>query len=214
MPAVTPSRVVWEAEGRPGVTAASTPSLGLCAACGSTDMGVVSVTDVVSRNFTDWDRFPFDGGLVCVACGWAFRDAALRTTAQVVSPDGVVTGWPAALSALSGPLGVDVSVVVPVGGRKHLLPFAGWRSVSTDWGLLPWDRAAVELLGAVKVLRATGMPEGAIRAADGLPPVVSGVDPRAVLVAYDVVRDWRGSPHVQVALRVSRPPKAGDDVDQ
>lgn len=186
------------------------PVSGLCSACGGGDSEFAAVADVTSPNFTDWDRLSRDGDGLCRACVWSLREKSLRKLPQIAGDvDGVVVDadWGVLRSRLSRPVGAGDVVSVPFGGRKHLVMFARPGFLSTDWGLLPWRGEHVELLDAVEVLRASGMSEGEMASGESLPPLGAGVDGAAVLSAFGLVRAWRRTPLLNVALRVTRPVK-------
>lgn len=195
----------------PSVPAPAGRETGTCGACRAEQVTVVAAESVVSVNFTDWDRIDRGNLVVCDGCAWAVGEPAARThfavaSAQEYGSSGFLSAdWLVARELLSAPLGVGQALSLPVGGRKHLLPFADWRFISTDWGLIRWGAPEVELLRAVMLLRAAGWSEAAIRAAE-MPS--SGVTAGAIagaLPSWVLLRRWRGSPALQVSLRVSRP---------
>lgn len=183
---------------------------GRCSACGGAAASFTSVKSVVSHNFTDWDRLDPTADGLCDACVWCLKENTLRKYPQIGDDAGAVTAdapWGEVRDALTAPVSSGMSITVPYGGRKHLVMFARPGYLSTDWGLLPWHALHVDLLRAVETLRSTGMAEGAIADGETLPKVAHVPNAAELLSAYGVVRSWRKTPMLLVALRVTRPVK-------
>lgn len=195
-----PSWTAWIAAGRPSAPGVVDPT-GWCARCGGTD-GCVDHRRIVSARFTDRDRWPFGGDLLCVKCAHCYAHKPYLRT------DLTLTAHPAACretdrSALAerlaaGALSAEVAVVVNVKARKHLLPLAEWGAVITDHHIRRWREDDARLLALMLALR--GLPKVTARALDqpAPPMVVLRAVPRsrwATLISqWAELAAWRADP--------------------
>lgn len=197
-PPASPAQVTWAA-----LAAGTLPLTGpsACAACAGPG-GSIPIPTLVSSNFTDWDRLGRDEPLACPACAWAFRNPALRTRAACIVSGHASLQHPVGL--LATPFAPGTSATAPITGRKHLLPYARWGAVTTDAGTLPWGEPEAAAYRAVAALLAAGVPEPAVRSAAVPPASAFTSDPEATLAHWETARDWRGTPHLDLALRTAR----------
>ena len=109
------------------------PVEGACGACGR-HAEVWEALGVVSRRFSSWDLIRTDAAagrrLVCAPCAWALVSPGdLRRRRLHLTAGGGVGQWEWSQTAnrlRAGPLRTSECLVVPVGGRKSVLPFAAW----------------------------------------------------------------------------------------
>lgn len=203
---------------------------GQCAACGAPVLGSAGlrgsrVRDVVSKNFTEFDRFVDPaGGVVCAPCGWAFAttewgrvcvyaqtrgsssgsDSAGEAAGGVVARVGADMPWWRVHEVLSAPLAGGAALAVPIRGRKHVLPWMRWGQVSTDGCAFAWGAQEVAVHRAVWGVLAAGVPAQVVTDASSpvvLPAALASVEG---LAAWSVVSRWRGTPIVDVSARVFR----------
>lgn len=206
MPAVTrtgagdagpPSWAAWTAAGRTLDPRAETG--GWCACCGVGGRTVPAAL-VVSRKFTDAQSWVFGGDRLCEACGWAYATPATRREVFLVdgapSPQRTVVARTDLGDRLAAaPLSTTQVAVVPVRGRRHILPTAQWGHVCTDDTMLRWDAGAVERFAAMRWLRAEiGAGARALRAPQ--PPIAllrgSAGDRWATIIArWEALQVWR-----------------------
>ena len=208
--------MAWTAAGRPIPPTVELPGPRLwCCCCGATDLPLVAALSVVSRKFTDAESWVYGGDWLCAACGWAYSTAELRRSVYVVDqhrPARTVVER-AELGELlaAGPLPADRMAVVPVRGRRHILPTARWGHVCTDDTAVRWDDAAVALMTDLRWLRT--LP--GVRAAmltDPAPPIaVMRALPAdqwpQLLAAWDALTGWRTHPGAwwDTAIALSTP---------
>jgi hypothetical protein len=146
----------WVGADRPGGAGVH----GHCARCGG-DTVVADVRSVVSRNFTGWNGWltPSANGL-CAACAWGYQTAELRRRPFLVTrePAGLRFLQTHDLGGLlkAGALHPGSAVIVPLRGRKHLLPSAAWGSICVDDASLPWTVSDSTLLPVLQELRDVG----------------------------------------------------------
>lgn len=231
---VSPVRVAWSAACAPvsaggGSEPGAVKSHWMCAVCGErpaeTDWGGrVPVREVVSKNFTEMDRFADPRGRVmCEPCGWAFTDEQwIRGGVYVEAPAGgggtagpqagvgvagrvgVEVSWEHVAGVLREPLSGGVAVAVPIRGRKHVLPWMRWGCVSIDGHTFEWGVSESVVHRAVWEVLAAGLNVGVLLDPSSpvvLPDALASVEG---LQAWGVVSRWRGTPIVMVSARLFR----------
>lgn len=212
----SPAFAAWIAAGRPAPPTAGLPEQGeWCCCCGATDLPLVAALSVVSRKFTDAESWVYGGDWLCAACGWAYGTADLRRSVYLVDQHRaartVVERAELGELLAAGPLPAGQMAVVPVRGRRHILPTARWGHVCTDDTAVRWDDAAVALLTDLRWLRT--LP--GVRAAmltDPVPPMTlmrtlpADQWPR-LLKAWDALTVWRTHPGAwwDAAIALSTP---------
>ncbi len=212
----SPAFTAWTAAGRPIPPTAELPGPGeWCCCCGATDLPLVAALSVVSRKFTDAESWVYGGDWLCAACGWAYSTAELRRSVYVVEqhrPARTVVER-AELGELlaAGPLPVDRMAVVPVRGRRHILPTARWGHVCTDDTAIRWDDAAVALLTALRWLRTLPGVRAAMLTDPAPPMTLIRALPAdqwpQLLTAWDALSGWRTHPGAwwDTAIALSTP---------
>lgn len=92
------------------------------------------------------------------------------------------------VSALSGPVGTDVAICVPLSGKKVVLPTAQWGKVASDARVISWTPRHLRQLRAAVALREMGVGEPDL--ADDAPPfyLLSRTDPSE---HAEITRMWR-----------------------
>ena len=215
-PAGSPAVAAWIAAGRPTPPTAELPEQGeWCCCCGATDVALVAALSVVSRKFTDADSWVYGGDWLCVACGWTYGTAELRRSVYLIDQHRpahtVVERAELGEMLAAGPLPADRIAVIPVRGRRHILPTARWGHVCTDDTAIRWDDAAVSLLTDLRWLR-TQPGLRAVMLAEPVPPmpVIRALPadqwPR-LLEAWDALTVWRTHPGAwwDAAIALSTP---------
>lgn len=193
---------VWRHHGTPGVQ--TRPASGLCMLCGQP--AAHDHRDVLSANFGDWDRLAWRAsGALCTPCAWGYQHRPLRTWPHDES--GRLD--PRRLSAALAGLGPTGYVCVPVGGKRHLAPYARPGLVSTDAGHLPWTGQDTTRLAVYTRLRAAGFGETALVERAPPWPLLTRVPQRAAVLAdWPLLDPWRHLPgYLDVAARATRTPK-------
>ncbi|MFW0787935.1 hypothetical protein AAFP35_25850 [Gordonia sp. CPCC 206044] len=176
---------------------------------------MITATQVVSRKFTDAESWVYGGDWLCAACAWAYSTAELRRTVYLVDqhrPARTLVERPTLGQRLAaGALAADQMAVIPVRGRRHILPTARWGHVCTDDTQLRWDDAAVDLLDALRWLRALPGMRAAMLA-DPVPPItVMRTTPTdqwpALLDRWEALQAWRTHPGAwwDAAIALSTP---------
>lgn len=204
-----PAHVLW-AHTSPGLDTEVVE----CAVCGQGPGPARSADDVFSRQFTERDRcVDPHGRQVCQACTWAVAEPTARTRVCVVSqsPRGVVwePPWQRVREILCAPLGPEEALCVPLRGRKHVVPWAQWGSVSTDGSVVVWDASAVGVFTDALMMLDAGVPSTVLVDADAPVVLPSGVATGAGMRSWQRVNSWRGTPITALAARVFH--RAGDE---
>jgi hypothetical protein len=204
-PTVDPALTAWHLAGSPSTGQASRGP-GRCDRCGGRTAHTVHISDVVSDQFTGWDRYATAPGQPCwcAGCAWAHSDATLRTRPHIISTSRAGVADPTLLRhTLSTPLPPDLAVIIPLSRKKHLLPAAQWGTVTTDDLALRWGRQEARLLALVEWLRARGFSEAALsEPAPRYEALVrlTAADQAHVLSAWPDLQPWRAN---RVLLRIA-----------
>lgn len=177
---------------------------GICGICRQ-ECNVRSLTDVLSTQFTDWDKIPRDTTVICEECEWVYQIPLLRTSyLYFTAPD---TARVLTREETSGMLLHSFSpleaLTLPLSGRKHLLPSCEWGTVTSDAGTFPWTVAEVELASAVRQLRESGASDAVLFGKDLLSPAVFVSEPQ-MWDMLTTVREWVGTPQLAMLVKVSR----------
>jgi hypothetical protein len=178
----------------------------LCA--DSLGVGGYRVRDIVSDNSTIWDDLlpPADStpALLCTPCAWAFRKEDARREAVIVTGDSYATcSFRAAGVRLLEPLDTTTALSAPISGRKHVLPFLAWGSVSTDTdSSMAWGLREADLAKAVLRLRIAGAQWRDL--ADGRVGFTGPNPSELVYSDWESVARWRGSPQLNFIVSLLR----------
>lgn len=198
----------WSASGCP--TVLQPTGFGDCGRCGASGADLVATGAVVSRTFTGFDGWinPYGWGL-CVACSWAYRGKGLRSCIGLVTrePSWCQLSCASAREVLDAALPHDAALIVPLRGRKHLLPSASWGRVSVDDAQLSWTKGDAARLEAVQRLRAQGFGPKMLSAAAPPWPVLRRLPPQTwdgVVADWEALVVWRRNrPWFDVAMSVT-----------
>lgn len=133
--------------------------LGVCCRCGTHD-AVVPLNVVVSAKFTGFDALHRGDGL-CGPCRWAFAKQHFTTVWKITRHSAVALQPTQLHEELLRPMRAD-ALVVPLGGRKHLLPHAQWGTVHTDDLNLHWRAPDAQRLSHLTWLRRHRCPTSSI----------------------------------------------------
>ena len=176
---------------------ASAPVVGMnmryrtCGACGSTTE-CSPANRVLSTSFGTWDDIAAcaDGRWLCSDCSWAYKEPRLRRGALVVTTAPSATRpTPSQLrTVLSAPIAADTTVIVPVGGKRSLVPTARWGRITFDGGTIPWSSRHAHLMHTATRLREYGAHERSLT----LPSPPSAVIDSLPVEQHSTVRRlWR-----------------------
>lgn len=183
-----------------------------CSLCGLVDEGH-ALKDVISGNFGDYDKLHWLHSLhLCRVCTWSFRDRSLRLYPHAITSAYVGRCAPEQLCAiLSSPLNGSDVLCVPIGGKRHLLPYAAIGVAATDAGSLLWNQADCERLLTIARLRTLGFGEGALIESAPRWLVMRKLRPteRAeALTLWEQLDPWRRcAGYLDVAMRATRTTK-------
>lgn len=190
-----------------GATFKSGTRVGVCCRCG-THSNVAPVTSVISAKFTGFDTLSNGDGF-CPACAWAYSVATRRLTLAITATTSTVLDTPALFDHLLC-LTVSTALVVPLSGRKHVLPHAQWGTVRVDDINLVWRTSDIDRLRLVSDLRGRGAPASSLQ--DPNPPWQwLRTQPEATWSAtqqqWRSLICWRATPHLQLAIKATHPQK-------
>lgn len=197
-----PVHVAWRHLGCPRV--AGEAAEGVCARCGTTAK-VRPVRTVVSAQFTGFDQLSSLGDGFCQPCCWAF-DAKNRRLILAITPSATqLLDAPGLYDRLLAP--VRSALVVPLGGRKHVLPYAQWGSLRVDDINLQWTTEDSRRLGILAGLRGRGVPVTSL--VDVTPPWKwLKTQPQELLIStqreWEALKPWRGSAYLSVAVKATQ----------
>ena len=183
--------------------AASTQLLGWCCRC-DRNARLVPTRAVVSAKFTGFDQLHAGEGL-CTGCAWSFSQAARRMVLSITPSTATLLDTPALFDCLLQPSG-QAAVVVPISGRKHVLPYAQWGTIRVDDINLIWRASDVQRLRVVGELRTRGAPSAALR--EPTPPsrwlATQPTDTwEATYRQWRELDPWRTAPHLELAIKAT-----------
>lgn len=198
MPVGSPAYAAWTAAGQPTSELFADVVGEWCGCCGAGNLPLRAAYRVVSRKFTDADCWPYGSDWLCVVCAWAYTTPALRRSVYRVhqQPAEQVPRRRCELGAelAVGALAAETTVVLPVRGRRHILPTAQWGHVCTDDVCVRWDETAAALLRTLRWLRT----QPGVRARDlesSTPPIqvlrAAGGERITVWKRWELLEPWR-----------------------
>ena len=182
---------------------AAVSTVGVCCRCGQT-VPVRSIGSVVSAKFTGFDLLGAGDGL-CQGCAWAFSTPARRLVLSITATAATLLDTPSLFDSLLRPSGSS-AIVVPLSGRKHVLPYAQWGTVRVDDINLTWQPSDVHRLRIVADLRLLGAPAPSLPAA--APPArwLTSRHPttwEAIDRQWRQLDPWRPTPHLDLAIKAT-----------
>lgn len=136
-----------------------TPRDGTCSLC-TQSRPVFSMTDIVSRSFTEWEHFQ-EPYFLCASCAWVLSDKELRLHSFVITDKNVTLDpCPHTLDDLD----IEESgLVVPASKQKQLAYRAEISSIMTDYGLFTLTPSFLQLIQRLSKLRLAGLNEIALQ---------------------------------------------------
>lgn len=208
-PQESPVVVAWEslAPSEEHRNSPLTSVAGRCAICQRIDVPVEPIVNVVSANYTAFDAIDLSADGFCQACTWAHKDRSARRAPVIVS--GKQAGWSRASEIkelLSSALPMTIACSLPIGGRRHVLPFMEWGKITTDRGAFTWDSDAASLMPVVFDLKKTGAKEEEISTLPAPPYRViklKEVNTSKVLELWERILPWQATPHLRIAAAVA-----------
>lgn len=182
---------------------AAVSTFGVCCRCGQT-VPVQSMSSVVSAKFTGFDLLGAGDGL-CQGCAWAFSTPARRLVLSITATTATLLDTPSLFDSLLRPSGSS-AIVVPLSGRKHVLPYAQWGTVRVDDINLTWQPSDVQRLRIVAELRLMGAPATSL---PGSAPPARWLTSRhpttweAIDRQWRQLNPWRPTPHLDLAIKAT-----------
>lgn len=190
---ITTTEALYQARGKPPLDKPVVfETFRLCGNCLSRkDVG--KAHKILTSQFGSWDdvtQDPEGGRWLCLACASTYRAQDLRRRTSVIHQDGTLErpDLGGLRDVLSRPIPADVSVIIPLSGKKIIAPRAKWGQVVTDTCGLTWSARHKRLMGYGVALREMGFSEAALR--EESPPFVVLVD-LPVEQHADVRHMWR-----------------------
>lgn len=158
------TEAVYQSEGKPPLTKKATFHAGKrCGNCLQEGDGA-RAAEVLTASFGSWEdvRVSGDGTRwLCRACAWSYRATDYRRAIILVkggtAPEATPLTWASWVSMLRGPIPGDQCLVVPVGGKRVVLPRAQWGQIATDAGPVRWTSRHAKVLSSGLNLLALGV---------------------------------------------------------
>jgi hypothetical protein len=201
-----PAKVAWRFLAEDG--AFSSDLQDICARCRVyTDLSDMS--DIVAKDFIGWEHFNENSKGLCISCSWAYREQSLLKNPILlhISKGAIWATWEQLLLAISTSFPVEISLVLPVLGDKHLLPHAQWGCVISDKGSYPWDSKAASLTSVVRAIKAHGVNDEELK--EPAPPyriiatMTADTDNTVVLLRlWEQMLFWAGTPQLDIVLKI------------
>jgi hypothetical protein len=134
---------------------------------------VTPASKVLTSRFGSWDDIAVcstGGRWLCEPCAWTYMDVGLRRAPYLISSAGAgrFVDQEEVQAMLSNPIGNDVALLFPVGGKRIVAPRAQWGRVAVDHAALTWSRRHATALAAAVELRGYGFGEKSL--AESSPP--------------------------------------------
>lgn len=175
MAGCTVTEAVYQYAGEPPLDKPVSFTLGCrCGACRQ-HLPTAPASRILTSQFGSWEGIavdPTDGTRrLCAPCAHAYRGVGYRHHPAIVTPSTLTVPSQDQLSrVLAAPIASDTAVIVPLSGKKLLLPQGRWGYLTTDTGTLAWTSRHRSQLDAALQLRALGAPESSLR--EPSPPFV------------------------------------------
>ncbi len=207
LPQPTPQHVAWLSLGDPSNPLSEFASHP-CALCREPNKALYSVTDVISRNFTDWELFTPNVTGLCESCAWSFTEETAKVTPILIFSNKARKATRRDLTKyLSKPLPSNVALSLPVLHKKHILPRAQWGCVVSDKGAYSWGVDEATLFNSLLFLRNLGSNEGDLE--KKAPPlnIVTKLNQEENVKLFDTwgsIVKYQKLPQWDIALRGSR----------
>lgn len=176
---------------------------GMCCRCGRRDQ-VLPTRAVVSAKFTGFDQF-HDGEGLCACCAWSFSAAARPMVLSITPMAATMLDTPSLFQCLQHPAG-QAALVVPIGGRKHVLPYAQWGTIRVDDINLSWRTTDAKRLLLVAELRLRGAPALALHEPSPPSRWLTTQPPSTWESTYQQWREldpWRATPYLHLAIKAT-----------
>lgn len=132
---------------------------GECSLC-TQSRPVFSMSDIVSRSFTEWEHFqaPY---FLCASCAWVLSDKELRLHSFVITDkDVTLDPCPHVLDKIDIE---ECGLVVPASKQKQLAYRAEISAIMTDYGLFTLTPSFLHLIQRLSKLRVAGLNELALQ---------------------------------------------------
>lgn len=189
---LSPVDVAYQSLGKkhPAMHALDTPTR--CVRCSQEGISqAVPLDKVASNKFTDWDKLASTSknAHLCSSCAWAYAELSNRLTRLVITPEKVhfLESNEASAYLFNPEKWKGISVVIPVSGKKHVLPYARWGVLSHDNGELPLTGTLLNQVASMWYLRSVGTSENAIKTREMV--LLSTADPLMLLAAWQTIED-------------------------
>lgn len=157
------TEAAYQSEGKPPLTKKAIFQDGKrCGNC-LQNKSAARAAEVLTASFGSWEdiRISSDGNRwLCHACAWAYRAVDYRHSITLVEngpvPKATSPTWASWVKALRGPIPGHQCLIVPVGGKRVVLPRAQWGQVATDSGCFRWSGHHAKVLSSGIRLLALG----------------------------------------------------------
>lgn len=197
-----PVSVAYSQYGQP-LLPAGNHAAGTCCRCGQ-HSPLLPVAAVVSAKFTGYDTLGPGQGF-CQVCAWSHSATARKFTMGINRTTARVLDAAALFDAL---LAHDHStaIVVPISGRKHVLPHAQWGTIRVDDINLAWRPPDTIRLQALADLRRRGAPTRALSEAT---PTWAWLktQPKTTWSStqqqWELLAPWRSTPYLALAMKAT-----------
>lgn len=154
-----PSFYAWQESGSPVHKFAEDANQQSCGLCYRQMDKKISVTKFASEKFTDWDKMQHLS--LCLSCTWAYTELDNRLKRILITPSEILSleDKSATTQVLHQSSSESFSIVVPVSGKKHVLPYAKWGTLTSDHGAVEWNQHMATIVSAIAFLRSLKVSE-------------------------------------------------------
>lgn len=158
------SYALYQAAGEPGISKpVSFDKERHCGNCRQTTLCALA-KKVLTSQFGSWGDVATDprgGRWLCLPCAWAYRNIDLRRKPTLM--EGTSLSHPTVASlrdtVLCKQIPATTALVIPVSGKRVVLPRAQWGKVTFDGGAVEWTRRDYTILRTATILREQGVGE-------------------------------------------------------
>lgn len=158
------SDAAYQLAGSPGITKPVIfDAEHFCGNCHETK-STAPAKKILTSQFGSWEDIAMDprgGRWLCLPCAWAYRDLKLRRISTLIEDGAMTHPTPTELrtGVLTGPIPSTTAVVVPVSGKRIVLPKGTWGALTFDGGVMQWRPRDRRLLGVMSMFRAMDVGE-------------------------------------------------------
>lgn len=158
------SEALYQAAGKPGIN--KPVPFEETRQCGNCQRSALCAPakKVLTSQFGSWGDIASDprgGRWLCLPCAWAYRNIDLRRKPTMLTSEGMTHPTATTLreTLLCKQIPASVAVIIPVSGKRVVLPRAQWGKVTFDGGAIEWTRRDYTILNTMVRLREHGVGE-------------------------------------------------------